>query len=222
MELLRDIINPARCGVREVAFPGTTSKPSVPLPPFESIVIDDEISIATFLNILTSFPLIQHFDCSIGGIMIDIRRQTRPSRIRGFDPSVSVSIRVSSFSIFSPFPTFAGAIFMRTFICPSFFPSSQNEQLMNYLNLFTSVHILKIDHCRHVNFVIRCLDHLHIFPRFRDLTISAQNANVDYELVVQMLNRRRNPTHTVQLLQSFQLNLFDDCERSNGVQVQRR
>ncbi|KAJ6505012.1 hypothetical protein C8R45DRAFT_543796 [Mycena sanguinolenta] len=82
------------------------------------------------------------------------------------------------------------------------------EEFADWLEAFPSVKSLDIQNGPDLDRLIPCLSAASVLPELRELDISSLQPNVDYNVLIEMLQQRRDPMNAVKL-QSFRLNLFD-------------
>ncbi|KAJ7837131.1 hypothetical protein B0H13DRAFT_2677958 [Mycena leptocephala] len=82
------------------------------------------------------------------------------------------------------------------------------EEFADWLEAFPSLKALEIQTDLDLDYLIPCLSAASVSPELRDLKIRSLESNVDYNVLIEMLQQRRHPMNAVKL-QSFHLDLCD-------------
>ncbi|KAJ6563296.1 hypothetical protein DFH09DRAFT_1477073 [Mycena vulgaris] len=221
LEMCEDILGQAHNEMKFLPTPSTGR-----LPQLRSIEIRSDISMTTFLSLLAHFPLLTNLKCSIKCLTISVHPQVVYPHLQSLSLSSYQSVFALTLLTLPHLRRLELEADLDLRVLTSFLSRSRcvldrvviggedlkkEAQILKCLTVFSSVESLKIRHCLHVDRLTRCLRNLSLLPRLRDLTISAQNESVDYELLTEMLQHRMHSIEGAKL-QSFRLNLARHSE----------
>ncbi|KAJ6779268.1 hypothetical protein DFH09DRAFT_118384 [Mycena vulgaris] len=213
--------------LRELRLRGDNFSLNFFLPLLTHLEITEDISKETFLEILQRFPLLSHFDFALEDDLItDSSIPTTFPRLSSLtlaSPTSSFALHLVTFPNLRKLelPSLSAADAVLLFLsrssctidhlvisfkdCGVLYP----EDVPKWLQSFPSVVVLEMTACPELDAVIAHLNTASL-PRLTDLTLSVtidpETPDIDYETIIEMMSRRRNPTRAVQL-RKFQLDL---------------
>ncbi|KAJ7451521.1 hypothetical protein B0H11DRAFT_1877212 [Mycena galericulata] len=182
------------------------------------------ISVETFLGLPTNFPVLAHLKCGItgrfketgapkvfpqlsslvftpksDGVRFAIKNVTLPSlrrlEIPDYMPLIDVTSLISRSS----------CVLHHVVIAAGYLEAAAAD----LFEALPSLESLKIDVYEHADILVRCLNSSDVLPRIKALTIlSSTPPYINYELLIQMLHRRRNPNNRFKI-ESCHLNFTD-------------
>ncbi|KAJ7445096.1 hypothetical protein FB451DRAFT_1568225 [Mycena latifolia] len=224
-ELLKDAPS-----LRELRLLGRQFSVNFSLPLLTHLEITEEVSKETFLYILTNFPVLSHLafslnefeSRSITGTSIPTTFRHLSSLVVSSSPSSSAlhlltlpNLRKLDLPPFyepedlDPFLTRSSCSIDHLVMAFDGFDDDEAEEVVKALKVFPSVVVLEL-RSSDVNALMRDLHSPSLLPRLREIIVSSHigpnAAEIDYEDIIEMLDRRRDSPRAVEL-RKFHLNM---------------
>ncbi|KAJ7108320.1 hypothetical protein C8R44DRAFT_299040 [Mycena epipterygia] len=203
-----------------------------------SVEIHRYMSAETFRSVLDNFPLLTHVKCRIEQtVELSPRPPTRYPHLHSLSLSSYYSISTLDFLTLPNLhhlelladglddsTMFVFRSFLARSLCAlhhltiGFHDDLNQAIILECLATLQSVEVLNIRSGDEINRIVLCLNDRHILPRLRHITINSTTAEIDHELLVEMLRWRWDSILTGQI-KSCHLNLRSFWDEGQRVRV---
>ncbi|KAJ7226215.1 hypothetical protein C8J57DRAFT_1586069 [Mycena rebaudengoi] len=201
--------------LRELRLLGMSTTPNFPLPSLARLDINPNVPIAEFFVILDRFPRLEHLGCWVDDAIAYTAKprsfqQPLSLRLGGTDGATVLNYITLPNLRSLDLPDYIDWDIVLAFLsrsrCPLDYLSidiqhygDDEDELPRILPAISSVSTLKMV-CwpRDVTVLLECLSSSSLVPPLEHLTVESVGS-VDYEVLVEMLRRRRNPEHGIKL-----------------------